>query len=239
MAGIVEDDVKLLATLRGHLMSEGYDVVAFHSAEETLDGVLHDSLDVLLLDLMLPHCDGIELARLVRRVSSIPLIIVTGREEIETRVAGLDAGADDYLTKPFDLRELSARLRAVFRRKTEGAGKVAMKATSWRCGSSQLLLLGRQLVNDGARSAKLTEREFAIFVQLLEHLGTPVAREELLAHATGGDWSPTDRRIDVHVARIRKKLSTVGERALVIRCVRSLGYVAEGVADSAKTAPPL
>jgi DNA-binding response OmpR family regulator len=232
IVGIAEENANLLRILHRHLAREGYKVVEFHTAEHIVDSVLKNNVDVLLVDLAVPHCDGIELARFVRRVSSVPLIIMAGREEIETRIAGLDAGADDYLTKPFDLRELSARLRAVFRRKTESAGLDESRTTSWRIGGSQLLLMGYQLVNDGKRTARLTEREFTIFVRLLEQLGTPVTREELVAHTTGEDRYPNDRRIDVHIARIRKKLSAIGEHGLVIRAIRSFGYVAEGIAES-------
>src|SRR5690349_5187498 len=122
VVGVAEVNANLLRILQRHLTRDGYKVVAFDAVEQILDSVLNNGVDVLLVDLAIPHCDGIELARLVRRVSPIPLIIMGERQEIETRIAGLDAGADDYLTKPFDLRELSARLRAVFRRKSESAG---------------------------------------------------------------------------------------------------------------------
>jgi DNA-binding response OmpR family regulator len=232
IVGVAEENANLLRILHRHLARDGYKVVEFHTAEHIVDGVLKNIMDVLLLDLAVPHCDGIELARYVRRVSPIPLIIMAGREEVETRIASLDAGADDYLTKPFDLRELSARLRAVFRRKTEAAGLEESRTTSWRIGDSQLLLTGHRLINNDKRTARLTEREFWIFVRLLEQLGTPVTREELVAHTSGEDRYPNDRRIDVHIARIRKKLSAIGEHGLVIRAIRSLGYVAEGIAES-------
>ena len=232
VVGVAEVNANLLRILQRHLTRDGYKVVTFQAAEQILDSVLNNGVDVLLVDLAIPHCDGIELARLVRRVSPIPLIIMGERQEIETRIAGLDAGADDYLTKPFDLRELSARLRAVFRRKSESAGVDVSRTTSWRIGGSQLQLMGHQLVNEDKRTARLTEREFSIFVRLLEQLGTPVTREELVAHTTGEDRPPNDRRIDVHIARIRKKLLAIGERGLVIRCIRSFGYVAEGIAES-------
>jgi DNA-binding response OmpR family regulator len=232
IVGIAGRDLHLLRILKRHLTRDGYKTVEFHAPEYALDSVLTHGVDALLLDIGLPHCDCMEFSHFVRRLSSIPLILLAGRDDVETPMAALDAGADDYLVKPFDMRELSARLRVGFRRRAENPPRDASRTASWRVGDSRLLLRGYQLVRDDARCARLTAREFSIFVRLLEQLGTPVTREELQVHSTGEDAHPNDRRIDVHIARIRKKLSAIGEHGVVIRCIRSLGYVAEGLAES-------
>lgn len=238
IVGIAGADPHLLRILKRHLARDGYKTVEFRASEYALDAVLTRSVDALLLDAELPHCDCIEFSHFLRRLSSIPLIILAGRDDVETLLSGLDAGADDYLVKPFDMRELSARLRAGLRRRSENHPKDASRTTSWRVGDSRLQLRGFQLVRDDARSATLTAREFSIFVRLLEQLGTPVTREQLQIHSTGEDPHPNDRRIDVHVARIRKKLSAIGEHGVIIRCIRSLGYVAEGFAESMPVTMP-
>ncbi|MCW5575491.1 MAG: response regulator transcription factor [Burkholderiales bacterium] len=233
--GIVEDDDSLVRILRKHLKVEGYRTAVMQSPEETIDRVLGRELDMLLIDLALPGCDGVEIARSVREISPIPIVIITGRGEIDARVGCLDAGADDYLTKPFDPRELSARLRAIFRRVEANPGRPQNGLFTWRLSACRLLPLGRQLVGNNHKVVRLTEVEYLTLEFMLQQLGSPVSREELSFRATGRHWEPPDRRIDVHIARIRRKLAMLGERKLTVRAVRSVGYIAEGIAHKLRT----
>lgn len=230
VVGIVEDDDSLVRILCRHLDREGYKTMVFQSPDTTIDSVLRRELDVLLVDLTLPTCDGAELARNVRDVSPIPMVIITGRGEIEARVSSLDAGADDYLIKPFDPRELSARLRAIFRRVEANPGP-DQHTCAWRFSNSHMLPYSRQLLGYNGKSVKFTEVEYLVLEFLLQRLGMPVSRDELSFRTTGRRWNPPDRRIDVHVTRIRRKLTSLGEKRLAIRCVRGVGYMAEGIAS--------
>lgn len=237
VVGIVEDDDSLIRILCRHLQREGYATMVFQSAAATIDSALRRELDILLVDLSLPGYDGMELARNVREISPIPVVIITGRSEIEARVSCLDAGADDYLTKPFDPRELSARLRAIFRRVEANPGKNPGSAFVWQLSNCRLLPLGRQLVGHDKRVAHLTEVEYLTLEFMLQRLGSPVSREELSFRTTGRHWNPPDRRIDVHVARIRQKLAALGEQKLTVRSVRGVGYMAEGAASKLHSEP--
>ncbi len=230
IVGIVEDDDNLVRLLRRHLQRDGYATVDFLSPADAIDSVLRRELDLILIDLTLPNCNGMDLARDLREVSAIPVVIITGRSEVEARISCLDAGADDYLTKPFDSRELSARLRAIFRRVEANPGITKSSIFAWQLGNCRLLPFGRQLVGHDNRVVRLTEVEYLTLEFLLQRLDSPVSREELSFRTTGKHWDPPDRRIDVHITRIRRKLAAVGERNLALRCVRSVGYIAEGVA---------
>lgn len=237
IVGIVEDDDSLVRILQKHLHRDGYATMVFQSPDAAIASVLRLELDVLLVDLMLPGCDGMKLAQNVREISAIPIVIITGRSEIEARVSCLDAGADDYLTKPFDPRELSARLRAIFRRVEANPGKNPNDFSAWQLSRCRLLPFGRQLVGNDNRAVRLTEVEYLALEFMLQRLDSPVSREELSFRTTGRHWNPPDRRIDVHITRIRRKLAMLGERGLTLRCVRSVGYVAEGIARKLHSGP--
>ena len=216
---LIEDDVELCQLMREFFAVRGIQVEAIHDGRRGLAEAFARSYDVILLDVMLPGLDGFELLRQVRRRSAVPIIMLTARTEKADRIAGLDAGADDYLPKPFDPEELTARIRAVLRR----SGRIAA-----RSGPETLEVNGvklspgtREVWSEG-KSLDLTTIEFDILDLIVRSAGRVVSRHELTAAIHQRPASPLDRSLDVHVSHIRKKL---GRQGTLIRTVRGVGYL--------------
>jgi DNA-binding response OmpR family regulator len=217
---IVEDERKVADTLRSRLESDGHEVVAASTGPEGLELARSRGLDLIVLDRMLPGCDGLEiLADVRRRDRSLPVLVLTARDAIQDRVGGLDAGADDYVVKPFALVELLARVRALLRRgRTESASRL-------RFADLEMDLLERRATRAG-RSLTLTAREFDLLAFLLKNQGQVVARRTIAQEV----WKETaradslDNVIDVHVGRLRKKLDDPFPIRL-LRSVRGVGFV--------------
>jgi DNA-binding response OmpR family regulator len=214
---LVEDEPGIVDFVRRGLEGEGFTV------ETALDGVegeelaLHGSFDAIVLDLMLPSRSGLEVLASVRRtVPSVPVIVLTARGEIEDRVAGLDAGAVDYLVKPFSLAELIARVRAQLR-------VIAQASASTLHGADiEVDLLTRKVRRDG-RSVQLSTTEFELLVFLIRHEGEVVSREQILASVWGYEHDPATNVVDVYVGYLRRKLGHSGDPA-PISTVRAVGY---------------
>ena len=214
---IVEDQKKLLQSLRRGLEEEGYEVVAAPTGEEGYYLATTDSPDAIVLDLMLPGRDGLRVLRDLRGQGfAKPVLILTARDAVEDRVAGLDEGADDYLVKPFAFAELLARLRALLRRDVSGRELIL------RADDLEVDLLARRVVRDGIE-LDLTKREYELLEYLLRHKNSAVTRDmiarEVWKEVTG---SPTNA-IDVYVTLLRKKVERPGARQL-IHTVRGVGY---------------
>jgi DNA-binding response OmpR family regulator len=206
--------------LQEGLEAESYSVAVAHTGEEGFFRVSSESFDLAVLDIMLPGRSGIEMLSAMRRQSiTIPVLLLTAKDTVEDRVLGLDAGADDYLVKPFAFAELSARIRALLRR-----GK-SEPAAALRVADLQMDLLGRK-VTRGAQALDLTAREFEILEYLLAHNGQVVSREMLARYV----WRETvrhtalDNVIDVHIARIRRKIDG-GFPTKLVHTVRGVGFV--------------
>ncbi|MEW5773261.1 MAG: response regulator transcription factor [Thermodesulfobacteriota bacterium] len=217
---LVEDEVKVARALKEGLDREGFAVTLAHSGEEGFFLVQAEEFDLAILDLMLPDRDGIEVLRTLRRRGvQIPVLILTARDGVGDRVAGLDSGADDYLTKPFAFSELLARIRALLRR---GRPELAQRL---QVGDLDLDILSRQ-VSRGGRPIDLTAREFDLLAYLMRHQGRVVSREMLArdvwketARAT-----PLDNVIDVHMARLRRKVDHDVSKKL-IHTIRGIGFI--------------
>ena len=215
---IVEDDLLLARTIARFLSRDGYQVAIARSGAEMRRVYRDKGADLVLLDLNLGAEDGLDLARELVQKTPVGVIIITGRGELEDRIRGLDAGADDYMTKPIEQRELRARVRAVLRRQLSALELDARV----RLGPVLLDLGRRELRCDGVDAlVELTEMQATILGQLMRHPGRPVGRGELLQRAY---WSPVDRSADVHVGHIRRKLEEAGIDALAIQAVRGHGY---------------
>jgi DNA-binding response OmpR family regulator len=224
---IVEDDLPLARTLARFLGRDGYQVAIARSGAEMRRVYRDKGADLVLLDLNLGAEDGLDIARELAQKTPVGVIIITGRGDLEDRIRGLDAGADDYMTKPIDQRELRARVRAVLRRQLPDLEADARI----RLGPAVLDLGRRELRCDGvAPRVELTEMQATILGQLMRHAGRPVGRGELLQRAY---WSPVDRSADVHVGHIRRKLDEAGIDALAIRAVRGHGYCLTLAAEAA------
>jgi two-component system, OmpR family, response regulator CpxR len=215
---LIDDDTELCELMQEFFTARSIRLAAIHDGRRGLSEAFDGTYDLLLLDVMLPGLDGFELLRQVRRRSHVPIIMLTARTANIDRVAGLDAGADDYLPKPFDPDELIARIRAVLRRsrRISAHGLEILEVNGVRISSST-----REVWSDG-REVELTTIEFDILDLIVRSAGRVVSRAELTAAIHQRPASPLDRSLDVHVSHLRKKL---GRRGGVIRTVRGVGYL--------------
>ena len=216
---MVEDDARLAEMVSEYLGQSGFRVTVCGSGAAGLERLARESFDALVLDLMLPDMDGLEVCRAVRARSDLPILMLTARGDATDRVVGLELGADDYLPKPFDPRELAARLRAILRRRTPGH-------------AADVLRFGRLEIDRGARSVRLdgearplTSYQFALLVALAERPGRVMSRDELMDLVKGEPLEAFDRSIDVHVSRIRAAIEDDPRRPRRIITVRGAGYV--------------
>ena len=211
---IVDDDAHIRASLRRTLAFEGYQVREAGDGTGALEAALDELPDLVILDLMLPGIDGMEVCRRLREVNDVPILMLTAREGTSSQVEGLDAGADDYLVKPFVKDELLARIRALLRRRSPDGPRTYQVA--------DLVLDDRShTVHRGDRQVELTPREFELLRFLMRHPGEVIPHSRLLAAI----WGYQDSRVlDVYVRYVRTKLEAAGERRLV-HTVRGVGYV--------------
>ena len=219
---MVEDDPALASALNGGLTGQGFAVDRAPTAERALDLLAMNPYDAVLLDLGLPGADGLTLVRTLRgRGDPIPILILTARGAVTDRVAGLNAGADDYLHKPFAFPELVARLRAILRRGTPVAPAVL------RVGNLELDP-GRFEVRRGGMAVSLTAKEFSILEYFMRHTGELVTRTMLLEHCWDETYDGLSNLVDVHVSRLRRKLDAAGVTPL-LHTVRGAGFVLDEV----------
>lgn len=219
---VVDDDPVLRAILRGYLEDAGYRVTESADGEALLDALPRLDPALILLDVKLPGASGFELLRSIRARSDLPVIMVTSCSQARERVEGLELGADDYVTKPFNARELVARVRNVLRRAAEGGGtEVSAVGGGWSFDRED-----RCLVDAEHRRVALTLAEAAIMAAFCDAPGRPISREALAVRMGRRPAGPGDRSIDVLVSRIRRKLATRCDRAL-IRSIRNVGYMLE------------
>jgi two-component system OmpR family response regulator len=224
---LVEDDVRLATLTREYLESHGLAVVHVSDGRRGQDEALSGRYDAVLLDLMLPGKDGLEVCREIRARSDVPVLVLTARGEEADRVMGLELGADDYLAKPFSPRELLARIRALVRR---AKGRAGPAREAVRVGGLLVDPAARRVTLDG-REVPLTGYEFALLHALARRAGRVLAREQLMELAKGSAEDAFDRSIDVHVSRLRQKLGDDPKRPRLIKTVRGAGYVLAGEAE--------
>jgi len=216
---IVDDDVDLCRLLGERLSPEGFALEAVHDGPRGLERVLSQEHALVILDLMLPGMGGLDVLRRVRKQSPVPVLILTARGEDVDRILGLEIGADDYLPKPFNPRELIARIRAILRR----TGRTAATGNSVSVGDLQLDPAAREARMDGL-PIDLTSVEFNLLETLLREAGHVVTREQLTETVLGRKLGPFDRVIDVHISNLRKKLNRAHDEER-IKAVRGSGYV--------------
>ena len=214
---LIDDDVELCELLREFFVQKSFRLEAAHDGRAGLSRALAGRYDLILLDVMMPHLDGFEVLRMIRQRSQTPVIMLTARTTQEDRVAGLNAGADDYLPKPFGTAELLARVRAVLRR----AGVAPAEVEVLEAGGVKLIPSAREVVSDGSPVA-VTTVEYDILEFLVHAAGRIVTRAELMAALYRRRSSRFDRTLDMHVCNLRKKL---GPHGGLIRTVRSVGYL--------------
>ena len=224
---IVEDDRDVRESMGEYLAGHGYEVALADGGEAMRKALVLAVPDVVLLDLNLPGEDGLTLARWLRGQHDLAIIMVTAAGDVVDRVIGLEVGADDYLAKPFDPRELRARLKSVLRR-TRGGSKPA-KATPGarriRVGLCTLDLDTHQLIGAKGEDLPLTSMEYDLLRVFAERPNQVLTRDQLLTHTRNREWEPFDRSIDIRIARLRKKIEANPEKPKVIKTVRGAGYI--------------
>jgi DNA-binding response OmpR family regulator len=221
---VVEDETTLRETLADALEVEGFRVVSAGDGREALARFRADRPDLVLLDLMLPELSGIEVCRIIRAVSGVPIVMLTAKDSELDKVVGLELGADDYVTKPFSLRELSARIRALFRRSEQVRASDPEVGAMVDLGRVQVDLAGHRLLRDGA-SLPIKPKAFELLAFLLRHPGQAFSRDQLLEHVWGYDYAGETRTVDVHVHWLRSTLEDDASAPQFIHTVRGVGYV--------------
>jgi two-component system OmpR family response regulator len=224
---VVDDEPEIAEVLRRYLSGQGYAVSTADGGVAMRQRMAEAHVDLVLLDLGLPGEDGLALMRSLRETASVAVIVVSGRGEPIDRIVGLEIGADDYVTKPFDLRELAARVRSVLRRtlaraaSTDGSAPVeTARFAGWT-----LDFAARRLDSPQGRSVDLTTGEFELLATMVKAPGRVFSRDELLEATRNRQAAPFDRTIDVQVGRLRRKIETDPQRPSLIKSVRGAGYV--------------
>ena len=223
---IVDDQQEICDVVQEYLTGEGYRVSSAHDGAGMRRALGQSPVDLVILDLMLPGEDGLTLARSLRSESGIGIIILTGRGETVDRINGLEMGADDYLPKPFHLRELLARVKSVLRRVHNRIGESAQPARSRaRFAGWNLDLSSRELLSPRGEEVRLTTGEFDLLAAFVNNANQVLTRDRLLDLARNREAGPFDRTIDVQVGRLRRKLEDDPQNPMLIKTVRGSGYI--------------
>jgi DNA-binding response OmpR family regulator len=229
---VVEDDLTLLETLEYNLAGEGYEVTTAADGLTALEVARQEQPDLIVLDLMLPRLDGFEVCRILRRETSVPILMLTARADEVDRVVGLEVGADDYLTKPFSMREMLARVKALLRRvrliREEMAGEKGVPGSEQLVFGDLVIDLDRREVLIRGEPLRLKPKEFELLVFLARHPGMVLSRDLLLERVWGWDYAGGSRTVDVHVRWLREKVEADPANPERIVTVRSVGYCFEG-----------
>jgi len=222
---LVEDEPSLVMTLSDRLISEGYEVEHAGDGETAIDLVKKRNYDILLLDVMLPGKNGFDVCRTLRQLKyQMPILMLTARQQVVDKVVGLKLGADDYLTKPFDMAELLARIEALLRRAVTG---VVSEMDSYAFGNLRVDFKRREVIRDGEVVA-LSALDFKLLNYFIEHRGETLSRDRLLDEVWGYDATPFTRTVDVHVATLRQKIEENANHPVYIVTMHRVGYKFNG-----------
>ena len=222
---VVDDDPRICDMLREYLGLNGFEVRTAEDGDEMRRRLAEQSADLLILDLMLPGEDGLSLTRYIRQHTEMPIIILTGRgEEVDT-VVGLEMGADDYIAKPFSLRELLARVKTVMRRARSNDIPSGDTRSLVKFGSFEFDRMARRLINDAGEDVPLTTGEFNLLRAFTDHPNRILDRDRLSELTNNRKWSPDDRSVDVLVGRLRAKIEKDPGNPELIKTVRGSGYI--------------
>jgi len=219
---IIDDDEELCELVSEYLTVEGFQVEAVHDGESGLQKALRDEQDLVILDVMLPKKSGFDVLRELRKASKIPVLMLTARGGDNERIIGLESGADDYLPKPFNPRELAARLRAILRR-AEITDETRQIDDKIQVDDVEVKISARSATKNG-EDLGLTSVEFELLAMLLKNAGTVVKKEDLSERVLERRLSPYDRSLDMHISNLRKKLDAHGEEERN-KTIRSAGYI--------------
>ncbi|MGZ9097052.1 MAG: response regulator [Micavibrio sp.] len=224
----IEDDQNLQTVIQSFLEDQGYNVLTGNNGKELLDKIQNVHVDVILLDLILPDSDGLNLMSQIRKHTKAPIIVVSGKGDSTDKILGLELGADDYLGKPFEMRELYARIKAVLRRSmAEPSNDSANKTEAVKLAFGKWIMdrSSFSVVDKDGNSADLTTAEFRLLEILLNASGRVLNRDQLYELGRGQDYQSYDRAVDIHIARLRKKLDDNPKTPHLIKTVRGVGYM--------------
>jgi two-component system, OmpR family, response regulator len=216
---VVDDEKKIVEIIKAYLEREGYQVIAVYDGKSALEAAKSQNVDLIVLDLMLPGISGLDVCRAVRNESQVPIIMLTAKDEVTDKIIGLETGADDYVTKPFDAKELVSRIRAIFRRTDGISGKPAIL----KIGNLEIDIQKRQ-VSRGTNQFELTPIEFDLLKAMAETPGRVYSRMQLLDKVQGDAYEGYERTIDSHIKNLRKKIEVNPERPEYIVTVHGVGY---------------
>jgi DNA-binding response OmpR family regulator len=229
---VIEDDLTLLETLDYNLVTEGYEVLTAADGLTALEAAREEKPDLIVLDIMLPGLDGFEVCRILRRETTVPILILTARVDEVDRVVGLEMGADDYLTKPFSMREFLARVKALLRRvrlvREEMAVEGVKPETEQMAFDDLVIDLDRHEVLLGDQALRLKPKEYDLLLYLARHTGIALSRDLILDRVWGWDYGGGSRTVDVHVRWLREKIEVDPASPERIVTVRGVGYCFEG-----------
>jgi two-component system OmpR family response regulator len=224
---VVEDDQTLLSALKYNLTKEGYSVVTAADGAQALEVARSAQPGLVILDIMLPGINGFEVCRILRREMAVPILMLTAKNEEVDKIVGLEIGADDYMTKPFSMRELLARIRAMFRRAEMVEWKPASKEALVRVNDLEVDI-ARRRATLGNLMLNLTPKEFDLLVFLARNKGLVFSREQLLEKVWGYEYAGDTRTVDVHIRWLREKIEVEPGKPERLVTVRSVGYKLEG-----------
>jgi DNA-binding response OmpR family regulator len=221
---VVDDDPRLCRLLSRYLTAEGYPVRTAGTARDMREMMALEEPRLVILDLMLPDDDGLTLAREIRARSEIGILMLTGKREPVDKIVGLELGADDYMTKPFDERELLARVRSILRRVGPKEAHEQENGSVLCFDGWTLDIAAYELADPDGKPVELTAHEFDLLVALASHAGRVLSRDAILEIVAGRDWTPYDRSVDVLVGKLRRKLGDDPRSPRMIKTVRGAGY---------------
>lgn len=216
---IIDDDVELNNLLKTYLERNGHKVKSATSPIEGIEIVFDDEPDLLILDVMMPEMDGFEVCKAIRQKSNIPIIMLTARGDVTDRIVGLEMGADDYLPKPFEPRELDARIKTILRRlkgnQTEDKQKIG----------DITLFPNKFIAKLNEDTLDLSSFEFELLQMFVQNKGRVLSRDSIMDHLKGNDWAAFDRSIDMQISRLRQKLGDDPKKPRYIKTIRGVGYI--------------
>ncbi|TDB37632.1 MAG: response regulator transcription factor [Actinobacteria bacterium] len=221
---VVDDEDSILQFVSYNLRKEGYEVTCAKDGDEALAYAAADRFDLVILDIMLPGADGYEVCRKLRAIGDVPVLFLSARDTELDKVVGLELGGDDYLSKPFGIRELQARVKALLRRSAgKGTGVGTVEGTPIDAAGIHLDEAAHEATYDGTL-IDLTPREFELLACLIRHAGKVLSREQLLREAWGWQYLVETKTVDTHVKRLRDKLTQAGADPAIVETVRGYGY---------------
>jgi DNA-binding response OmpR family regulator len=224
---IVEDDSSLREALRYNLQKESYRVLATADGEQAIEVARREKPDLIILDIMLPKISGFEVCRILRKEMTVPILVLTAKVEETDKIVGLEIGADDYMTKPFSMRELLARVGAILRRAKIAETQLADKQILFKIGDLEVDIAHHRILLAGV-ALELTPKEFDLLAFLARNKGLVFSREQLLEKVWGYDYAGDTRTVDVHIRWLRQKIENDPSHPKHLITIRGIGYKLEG-----------